>query len=137
MSPACAAAAICTVLQGNPVVVDGDTLRFGQQYVRLFGIDAEERRETHGPRATEGLQRLVASTPYIRCHLNGDTTHRRSVGSCHTSDGRDLAATLVSQGLVLDCARYSKGIYRHLEPAGARDRLAQKPYCNWKPGARQ
>jgi len=132
MTVACAIAAVCTVLQGNPVVVDGDTLRFDKHYVRLFGIDAEERRETHGPRATEGLQRLVASTPYVRCQLNGDTTHRRSVGRCYTSDGRDLAAVLVSQGLVLDCARYSKGDYRHLEPAGARDRLEQKPYCNWR-----
>lgn len=132
MTISCAAAAVCTILQGSPVVVDGDTLRFDKQYVRLFGIDAEERRETHGPRATEGLRALVTSTPYVRCHLNGDTTHRRSVGSCYTSDGRDLAALLVSQGLVLDCARYSKGAYRHLEPAGARDRLAQKPYCNWR-----
>ena len=126
------AATLCTVLQGTPVVVDGDTLRFDKQYVRLFGIDAEEKREAHGPRATEGLQRLVSSTPYVRCLLNGDTTHRRSVGSCYTSDGLDIAATLVAQGLVLDCARYSKGQYRHLEPAGARDRLAQKPYCNWR-----
>ena len=45
---------------------------------------------------------------------------------------RAARAALVSQCLVLDCARYSKGQYRHLEPAGARDRLAQKPYCNWR-----
>lgn len=127
---ACLVAAVCTILHGSPTVVDGDTLRFGSHSVRIMGIDAEERNETHGPRATEGLRRLVASTPYVRCHLTGDATHRRSVGLCVTSEGQDIAALLVSQGLVLDCERYSKGRYRQYEPAGVRQKLTQKPYCN-------
>lgn len=127
---ACLVAAVCTILQGSPYVVDGDTLRFGSQSVRLMGIDAEERNETHGPRATEGLRRLVASTPYVRCHLTPNTTHGRSVGLCTTAEGRDLGALLVAQGLVLDCERYSGGRYRQYEPPGIRQTLAQKPYCN-------
>lgn len=134
MTVACPAVmALCAALHGVPTVVDGDTLRFGSQSVRLFGIDAEERRETHGPRATDGLRAIVASTPFVRCERTGESTHNRVVAVCFTADGRDIAALLVAQGLVLDCARYSKGAYRHLEPRGARETLAQKPYCNWRP----
>jgi endonuclease YncB( thermonuclease family) len=127
----CATLSLCAVLQGTPYVVDGDTLRFGKQSVRLFGIDAEERNEPNGPRATEGLRRIVAATAYIKCQPTGDTTYNRVVATCHTAEGWDVAQLLVYQGLVLDCARYSGGRYRSYEPSTARATLAQKPYC-WR-----
>lgn len=126
----CTTLALCSVLQGQPTVIDGDTLRFGRETVRIFGIDAEELNETNGPRAREGLQSVVAESGYIRCQKTGDTTHGRSVARCYVSIGHDVAAIMVSRGLVLDCARYSGGVYRRFEPVGVRSRLIQKRYCN-------
>jgi endonuclease YncB( thermonuclease family) len=125
----CHIIAICSALVGTPSVVDGDTLRFGSHSVRLFGIDAEERNEPNGPRATDGLRRIVASTSSIRCEPTGDRTHNRVVATCYTKEGKDVAALLVYQGFVLDCARYSGGRYRSLEPFEIRRVLTQKPYC--------
>jgi endonuclease YncB( thermonuclease family) len=130
----CATLALCSVLHGQPTVIDGDTLRFGRETVRIFGIDAEELRETNGPRAKEALQSLVAESGYIRCEKTGEATHGRSVARCYVSIGHDVAAILVSWGVVLDCARYSGGVYRRFEPVGVRSRLAQKPYCNQRKG---
>ena len=50
-----AAGMIC----GSPIAVDGDTLRFGRQYVRLWGVDAEELDEPNGPRARAILKDVV------------------------------------------------------------------------------
>lgn len=128
----CTILSLCAALQGSPHVVDGDTLRFGKQSVRLFGIDAEERNEPHGPQATEGLRRIVAVTSHIKCEPTGDTTYNRVVARCYTAEGFDVAQLLVYQGLVLDCARYSGGLYRKYEPSNARATLIQKPYCRSK-----
>lgn len=121
--------ALCASLTGSPSVVDGDTLRFGSQSVRLHGLDAEERHEPNGPAATEGLRRIVAGTRYVTCKAQGSFTHNRIVAVCYTAEGYDVAALMVSQGLALDCTRYSKARYRYMEPAGARERLLSKPYC--------
>lgn len=128
----CTIIAICSALVGTPSVVDGDTLRFGSHSVRIFGIDAEERNETNGPRAADGLRRIVSSTSSIRCEPTGERTHNRVVATCFTAEGRDVATLLVAQGLVLDCARYSGGRYRQYEPFEIRRVLTQKPYCRSK-----
>lgn len=133
MTPACTLA-LCALLQGSPYVVDGDTLRFGSRSVRLMGIDAEERTEVHGPRATSALRAIVSSTPKIQCVPTEDRTYGRIVASCYTADGRDIAQLMVQGGYVLDCERYSKGRYRPFEPPGVRQTLAQKPYCNPRRG---
>ena len=133
MTPPCLMA-LCALLHGSPHVVDGDTLRFGAQTVRLMGIDAEERRENHGPRATAHLRSIVSSTPHIQCIPSDNRTYGRIVATCYTADGRDIAMLMVSGGYALDCERYSKGRYRSFEPPGARETLAQKPYCNRRKG---
>jgi endonuclease YncB( thermonuclease family) len=115
-----------------------------------MGIDAEERKEDHGPRATAHLRSIVSSTPHLRsivsstphlrsivsstpriqCIPSDNRTYGRIVATCYTADGRDIAMLMVSGGYALDCERYSKGRYRPFEPPGARQTLAQKPYCN-------
>lgn len=121
--------ALCATLTGSPSVVDGDTLRFTTHTVRLHGIDAEERHEPNGPRATQALRQIVAGTAYVRCVPDGNYTHNRVVASCYTAKGEDIGALMVTRGYALDCARYSKGRYRPLEPQGVRLRLLAKAYC--------
>jgi endonuclease YncB( thermonuclease family) len=125
-------AGLCSTIIGSPTVVDGDTLKFGNQSVRLLGVDAEEMREPNGPRAKEGLRWIVSSSSYIRCEPTGEESHKRVVASCYMADGQDVARVLITQGLALDCARYSGGRYRKYEPIGIRNHLTQKPYCRSK-----
>jgi endonuclease YncB( thermonuclease family) len=126
------AVGVCAAIVGSPTVVDGDTLRFGSQTVRIFGIDAEERNEPNGPWATANLRKIVASSYTIRCEPTGDQTHGRTVAICYTASGNDVGMLLVAGGVALDCARYSGGRYRQYEPANIRTQLTQKPYCRSK-----
>jgi micrococcal nuclease len=120
------------VIHGVPRVLDGDTIIVSGLHVRLNGIDAEEVSnppEPHGVAARAGMQSIVGIGAPVRCVLNGNRSHERYIGTCFNMRGRDIAAELIRMGLALDCARYSGGRYRFLEPAGARLRLRQKPYC--------
>ncbi len=40
----------------------------------------------------------------LRCELNGEKTHDRFVGVCYL-DGKDIGATVIANGLALDCPR--------------------------------
>lgn len=121
---------LCASLSGAPSAYDGDTLYFGSQGVRLYGIDAEELDEPNGRVARDALRLLLRGAPSVRCVLVGDPSHGRPVARCYTSDNRSLNAAMVSLGRALDCPRYSRGEFAGLEPKGIRSKLKQKPYCN-------
>lgn len=114
------------VIAGTASVVDGDTLRIRGQAIRLAGIDAEELDEPNGKAAALMLEALIKGHAIV-CQPTGDS-YNRIVAEC-TADGQDLGAAMVQLGVALDCAHYSAGKYRSLEPAGARARLLQKGYC--------
>lgn len=66
----------------------------------------------------------------ITAEFHGDQSYSREVATCYLPDGRDLSAEMVKAGLALDWAKFSGGIYRHLESPDARRRL-------WRADARQ
>lgn len=114
------------LIAGPAQVVDGDSLTIGGQAIRLAGIDAEEFDEPNGPRARAALAELVQGQTVV-CHPAG-ASYSRIVAQCFLNGG-DIAAYLVMRGAALDCAHYSGGKYRALEPAGIRAKLLQKGYC--------
>lgn len=115
-------------ITGHAYVYDGDTIYVANQPVRLAGIDAEELDEPHGLEAREHLRQLIGSQT-VTCEWEG-WSYKRKVGVCHTQFvGVTLNQRMVQDGYALDCAHYSNGLYRSLEPAGARSRLIQKGYC--------
>lgn len=119
-----AAGMIC----GSPLAVDGDTLRFApNQYVRLWGVDAEEMDERNGPRAKVGLQEIIRGR-FVKCSVVSIDKYGRHVGRCYV-DSMEINKSVVAQGLALDCRRYSGGAFASVEPVGIRKTLAQKPYC--------
>jgi endonuclease YncB( thermonuclease family) len=74
-------------------VVDGDTVKFGPQLVRLFGIDAPEKGQTcddgdwhPGPLAKKALEYFIASRPVNCSRLT--TTRATSARSHNASQGR-------------------------------------------------
>lgn len=123
-------------VQGIPRVLDGDTIVVSGTHVRLNGVDAEETdhgrgkpAEPNGLAARAAMQEIVGVAASVSCELNGERNNGRLIGICYNALGQDIGGELIRRGLALDCARYSGGRYRSLEPAGARQRLMQKPYC--------
>jgi endonuclease YncB( thermonuclease family) len=137
----CLTTGLCFVLTALPsqvTAVDGDTLRVQltaehRAYVRLFGIDTEERNEPNGPAAKAHLQSLVNRGDSVVCHPIGKMSYQRQISRCYILVGEmkyELNSLMVKDGFALDCARYSKGMYRVLEPDDSRQKLLAKPYCD-------
>ena len=110
---------------GSPAVVDGDTLRFDKDRVRLFGIDAPEGKQSCtrdgvawlcGQEAARYLREMVAGE-YLSCAERNRDRYGRIVGVCTLADGRDLGALMVEAGYALAYRRYGGKIYDAQEAA--------------------
>lgn len=98
-----------TGIRGTPIVIDADVLRFGQQRVILWGIDAPERPQVCQINGTlwgcydvamRKLQ-LLAGRGEVTCAYRGDPDpFGRRYGVCE-SGGEDLNAEMVKAGLAL------------------------------------
>lgn len=85
-------------------VVDGNTVRFGSQFVRLFAIDAPTRAQTcddgqwhPGPLARKALEDFIAGRPVSCKQVDFDARNNRPVAQCFAGDD-DLQAMMVSAG---------------------------------------
>lgn len=103
------------VVAGRARVVDGDTLAFGAEHVRLSGVDAPEAKQLcHslggrgwpcGAQATRALQELTRGAE-VRCEGDERDRYGRLVARCAVQ-GRDLGAALVAEGLAFAYRKYS------------------------------
>jgi endonuclease YncB( thermonuclease family) len=94
-------------------VIDGDTVKFGPQLVRLFGIDAPEKGQScdegqwrPGPLAKKALEDFIAGRPVICKQVDYDTRNNRPVAQCFAGDD-DLQAMMVTSGWAWSFGRYS------------------------------
>lgn len=85
-------------------VVDGNTVRFGPQFVRLFAIDVPTRGQTcddghwhPGPLARKALEDFIAGRPVTCKQVDFDARNNRPVAQCFAGDD-DLQAMMVSTG---------------------------------------
>jgi endonuclease YncB( thermonuclease family) len=95
---------------------DGDSLRSGNLRIRLFGIDAPEKKQQCtdaagmswdcGIAAQKKLADLVANAPNLTCHLIDVDRYGRLVMRCLAGE-TDVAAALVRAGLALAYRKYS------------------------------
>ncbi len=110
-------------------VIDADTVQVNGVRVRLNGVDAPEIGTQAGQAARRWMVNHLASGGQLDCELNGERSYNRYIGICYL-DGKDIGAALIKAGHALDCYRYSRGRYAHLETPAARSRLARAGYCN-------
>jgi endonuclease YncB( thermonuclease family) len=94
-------------------VVDGDTVKFGPQLVRLFGIDAPKKGQTcddgqwhPAPLAKKALEGFIAGRPVNCRQVNHDPRDGRAVAQCYAGED-DLQAMMVSSGWAWSSGRYS------------------------------
>jgi endonuclease YncB( thermonuclease family) len=115
--------------EGRAIVVrDGDTMRLGDDEVRLDGIDAPEYRQRCtdaagrdwpcGEAARMALATLIAGRT-ITCEEHARDGFGRMVATCRDEDGRDLAAAIAEQGFAISEGRFGNGRYA-AEVTGAR-----------------
>ncbi len=110
-------------LTGKAYVIDGDTIRIRKTKIRLAGIDAPETNMPWGQKSKWAMVEICKGQT-LTVQLDGERSHDRLVGTCFLPDGRDIGAEIVKLGLALDLPHFSGGKYKHLEPEGARRKLA-------------
>ena len=106
-------------ISGNVTITrisDGDSLRSGKLRIRLFGIDAPEKKQQCtdadgakwdcGTAAQKALTALVSSAPQLHCDLIDVDRYGRVVMRCFAGK-TDLGAALVQAGLALAYRQYS------------------------------
>ena len=103
-------------ISGYPRIVDGDTLSFGKDRIRLEGIDAPEaaqrcRRSDGTPyqcgkMATAALLMHIG-TDDIVCEITGKDRYGRGIALCRTMYGLDLNAWMVRSGWAVAYREYS------------------------------
>ena len=114
-------------LSGKCYVIDGDTIVIRRVKVRLAGIDAPELDQPFGQKSKWAMVNICKGQ-VVTVKLNGETSYDRLVGTCYLSDGRDIGAELIKQGLAVDWGVFSGGRYRCYEPAGIRRKLGRPPF---------
>ena len=111
---------------GPASVIDGDTIAIRDQRVRLFGIDAPERRQLClagterwpcGRAAARALRQKIAGRP-VACAVRDRDRYGRIVAVCRTG-GTDLNAWIVTEGWALAARRYTTDYVRQEEDARA------------------
>lgn len=97
-------------------ISDGDSLRSGKLRIRLFGVDAPEKKQKCdnidgqqwdcGVKAHQALKQLVESVPQLSCDLIDVDRYGRLLMRCYAGK-TDVAAALVRAGLALAYRQYS------------------------------
>lgn len=89
---------------------DGDTITIlqnkEQTKVRLFGIDAPEKKQDYGQRSKQFLASLVAGQ-VVEVEPKGKDRYRRTLGIIHFK-GQDINAQMVLNGYAWAYVKYSK-----------------------------
>jgi len=122
--------AAADLIRGHAEVSDGDTLRIGAVRIRLFGIDAPERRQTCdsgakgswncGVAASERLAALIGYA-VVTCAPRDRDRYGRLVAACRAG-GVDLGERLVAEGLARAYTRFGDD-YARVEARAKTERV--------------
>ncbi|MFC7290764.1 thermonuclease family protein [Hirschia litorea] len=103
------------VISGRAVVTDGDSLRIGDERIRLFGIDALEGKQTCrfkneewacGRSSRKALERAIGRER-VSCTVYDKDRYKRSVSICRVGEV-DLNEAQVRNGWAVAYTQYSK-----------------------------
>ncbi len=104
------------IISGAAHVVDGDTVRIGDERIRLLGLDAPELDQTCGDAAgrdwncgsaaREALARLVSGGA-LECNGERRDQYGRLLAHC-TAGGKDVGGAIVSEGLAVANGDYAR-----------------------------
>ncbi len=91
-------------------IVDGDTIDIQHEgkteRIRLNGIDAPEKGQDYGRRASQVLEGLIAGRE-VKIQAHGTDSHGRTIGDVLLPDGTNANHEMVKAGLAWWYCRYS------------------------------
>ena len=92
-------------------ISDGDTITIlTQQHeqikVRLYGIDAPEKKQPYGKKSKQFLANLIAGK-VVEVDENGKDRYKRTIGTIYL-DGKDINAQMVANGYAWAYRKFSK-----------------------------
>ena len=112
------------VILGKAKVIDGDTIKINKEKIRLYGIDAPEKKQTCkkiylsflifnfqknykcGEKSTLALSKKLKKEK-IKCILRDNKDrYKRNIGTCYIKN-QDINAWLVKSGHALAYRKYS------------------------------
>ena len=112
------------IISGSAVVTDGDTIKINNNKIRLFGIDAPEKKQLCekifltisfisfkkkypcGEISTEKLKKLINKN-IIKCHVEGKDRYQRKLAICFRKK-LNINSWLVRNGYAVSYQKYSK-----------------------------
>ena len=112
------------IISGSAVVTDGDTIKINNNKIRLFGIDAPEKKQLCekifltisfisfkkkypcGEISTEKLKKLINKN-IIKCHVGGKDRYQRKLAICFRNK-LNINSWLVRNGYAVSYQKYSK-----------------------------
>ncbi|KEC55052.1 thermonuclease family protein [Bartonella koehlerae] len=93
-------------IEGNALIIDGDSFMISSVMIRLAGIDAPEIKQFCGTEkvpyacgleAKKHLEQLIANQPVI-CHWYKKDKYGRILATCKTKQVSNINATMVQDG---------------------------------------
>ena len=94
-------------------VIDGDTIVADGIRIRLWGIDAPEKKETYFLPSKMLLESML-KTGELKCKFIEKDRYQRHVMHC-TIDGLDIGSMMVQVGMAKDYSKYSGDYYQYEE----------------------
>lgn len=102
-------------LTGRAHASDGDSLRLGEERVRILGIDAPELDQTCTTRSGDSwpcsraskdfLEQILAAHP-IECIWDARDKYGRVLATC-TADDRDIGKMMINAGMAISYSDYA------------------------------
>ena len=112
------------IISGSAVVTDGDTIKINNNKIRLFGIDAPEKKQLCekiflttsfvsfkkkypcGEISTKKLKKLINKN-IIKCHVEGEDRYQRKL-AIRFRNKLNINSWLVRNGYAVSYQKYSK-----------------------------
>lgn len=91
-------------------VIDGDTFISEDRKIRIWGIDAPEKKEKGFDASTDYMNKLILNKILSCVEIDIDK-YKRSVMRCYLGK-EDIARLFVSKGFSRDYEYYSEGYYK-------------------------
>ncbi len=103
-------------IRADVKIIDGDTIRIHSEKIRLYGIDAPEKKQICkdkkgkdykcGEKAKDQLKKIIRNKK-VNCNRKGKDRYRRSISICY-ADSENINQMMVKSGWALAYRRYSK-----------------------------
>ena len=130
------------IIRGKAQVIDGDTIKIDEISIRLYGIDAPEKKQickglsgesyNCGLSSTRFLKVLIDNSTVVECSYKNLDRYGRIIGKCisHTKIANKKNETvplplnywMVVSGHAVDYKKYSRGEYSEAEKTAKKEK---------------